>query len=68
MIHAAVVIPALGPEESLIPYVASLRTAGIPLRFPGKAPLKTEQPQLAAALRAALNELNRRYNTPAGRR
>ena len=30
MIHAAVVIPALGPEESLIPYVASLRAAGIP--------------------------------------
>lgn len=56
MIHAAVVIPALGPEESLIPYVASLRTAGIPLRFPGKAPFKTEQPQLAAALGAALND------------
>lgn len=42
MIHVAVVIPALGPEESLLPYVASLR--------------------------AALNELNRQYNTPAGRR
>ena len=27
MIHAAVVIPALGPEESLIPYVASLGAA-----------------------------------------
>ena len=27
MIHVAVVIPALGPEESLIPYVASLRAA-----------------------------------------
>lgn len=42
--------------------------AGMPLRFPGKAPFKTEQAQLAAALGAALNELNRRYNPPAGRR